>query len=136
MEMNGQLQRWSKIVALTALVGVIIASAGCADMMTTSVTAPGVAAYSMGDLGTVENASMGRTWAAVQTAVNKLELREYKTMKDGLEARLEAKSGTDRTVVFILRRLSDASTELHIRIGTFGDEAYARQVLDAVNAAL
>ena len=136
MQTNAQSPRWSQVVALVALLGVVATAAGCAEMMVGRVTAPGVAVYNMGDLGTVESAPMDRTWAAAQAAVKKLELTEFKTMKDALEARLEAHSSTGRTVVILLRRINDSSTEVHIRIGTFGEEAYSRQVLEAIHGAL
>ncbi len=128
--------RWFRLAVSTTLLGAILLAAGCAEVMTTKVTAPGVAAYNLGDLGTVESVSLERTWTAVQAAIKKLELIEVKTTKDGLEAKLEARSSQDRTVVVIVRRLSASSTELHIRIGTFGDEAYSRQVLEAIHAEL
>ena len=136
MKKNIGLPRWSGIALSSVLLGVVLGTAGCADMMVGHVTAPGIAVYSLGDLGTVENTSMESTWTAVQAAIKKLELTEFKSSKDGLEARIEAHSSQDRTVVVIVRRINATSTELHIRIGTFGDEAYSRQVLEAIHGAL
>ena len=68
--------------------------------------------------------------------MKKLEFVETLNRKDALEGTLEAKTARVKTVTFSLHRLTDTSTELRIRVGTFGDEALTRQIHDAVRKAL
>lgn len=71
-----------------------------------------------------------------RAAVKKLEFVETLHQKDALEAKLEARTASTKTVAFSLRRLTDTTTELRIRVGTFGDEALTHPIQDAVRKAL
>jgi hypothetical protein len=94
----------------------------------------------VGDLGTVESASLDRTVDGGASRRRKLGLREYKTIMGqgrprGPPAQGEIRHRPHRGL-HAAPHQRHLHHKLHIRIGTFGDEAYSRRSSKAVNAAL
>lgn len=118
------------------LAALLVSTGGCAAVLVGGAAAGTGVAYSMGDLETVESASLDRTWAAVEGAIQDLQFTPVSPRKDALEARMEAATANNRTVKINLKRLSENSTQLSIRVGTFGNEALSRQIHDRIRARL
>lgn len=109
---------------------------GCVAVAVGAAAGAGAVAYQRGSLISNESAGMDATWSACQGAVKRLEFEEESASKDALEGTLEARSATGRTITFKLRRITEKSTELRIRVGMFGDEHLAREVHEAVRKSL
>jgi Protein of unknown function (DUF3568) len=131
MKLNPRFCKLSPVVAIAFL----IFTSGCAAVLVGGAAGAGVA-YSMGQLKSVESAPLEKVYGAVQVAERKLQFDEVDSHKDALEGLVEMKMASDRTVTVKLKRLAESSTEIRIRVGTFGDEAVSRQVLEAIHAAL
>ena len=126
----------TRLVPLIASAILLVSTTGCVALLVGGAAGAGAVAYQRGALVSTEAASLDATWTACRAAVKKLEFVETLNRKDALEGTLEAKTARDKTVTFSLHRLTDTSTELRIRVGTFGDEALTRQIHDAVRKAL
>jgi hypothetical protein len=114
----------------------IATTSGCVAVAVGAAAGAGTVAYQRGSLVSHESAGMDATWSACQGAIKRLEFEEEGATKDALEGTLEARSGNGRTITFKLRRISENSTELRIRVGMFGDEAMTRQIHEAVRKSL
>jgi Protein of unknown function (DUF3568) len=49
---------------------------------------------------------------------------------------LTARNASDKRIVVHLKKMSDTVTEIRVRVGTFGDEALSRVILDKINQHL
>lgn len=73
--------------------------------------------------------------AAVQ-AIEGLGYTIHQNAADAIEASIEAKTATDRTVTVKSRRVGDDSTEVLVGVSPLGNEEIARQVLGAIEDEL
>ena len=125
--------RWATWLASIFL---LFGSTGCVALLVGGAAGAGAVAYQRGALVSTETANMDTTWNACRAAVKRLQFDELQAKKDALEGTLEAKTSTGKTITFNLHRLTEGTTELRIRVGTFGDEALTRQIHDTVRKAL
>lgn len=98
--------------------------------------AAGTAIYSLGELKSIEQASIDRTWQAAQKAVHDLEYTVTSREKNAVAANLISRGAGDKKIEINLKRLSEESTEVRIRVGTFGDESLSRLVLRRIKKNL
>ena len=116
------------------LLGIILlASGGCAAVALVGVgggAGAGTIAYLRGELESMEDAPLERTYQAAQKAVKDLGFIVTSEQKDAFSAKLVARSATDKRVEVNLKELTDKLTEVSIRVGTFGDEALSRLILE------
>jgi len=55
---------------------------------------------------------------------------------DALTAAITARNAEDTRIAISLRRVSDNTTRIGVRVGTFGDESQSRAILDKIAARL
>lgn len=116
------------VFTLTGCVAVVVAGAAAAGA--------GTYAYVKGDLkGTVE-ASVDQTWAATQSALKELGYLVVEQSKGVNDGELKARSPTDQKVTIKVKRQTETLTDLAIRVGTFGDEAVSRTVMERIQKHL
>lgn len=96
----------------------------------------GTYAYVSGQLKATESASLDRLWPATQAAVGDLQFSPTSKQKDALGAKLVARSSADKKIQINLKKITDTSTEIRIRVGTWGDETVSRLILDKIRARL
>ncbi len=127
----------SKNLLLILSLGVILLSgSGCATLVVGGGAGAGTAAYIMGELKSMEEASIEKTWQAAQKAVEDLEFFVTTQQKDAFSAKLIARSATDKKIKISLKRESEKLTEVRIRVGIFGDEALSLHVLKEIRKNL
>jgi hypothetical protein len=112
-----------------------LTSAGCVAVVAGGAAA-GTVAYVRGELSAVLEADMNTSAAAVENAREKLELFSQSHAKDQLSAKYVWRTADDRRVQVNLKKQTDNSTELYIRVGVFGDEALSRLIYDEIRAGL
>jgi len=117
-----------KFTLLPLLASLLAFASGCA------LFAFGAAgyAYAKGELKSTEPAPLDRTWDATVAAAKELQFPIVEQSKDALEARMVAKNAEDRDIRIKLKKVADNSTELHVRVGAFGDEAVSHEILDRI----
>jgi hypothetical protein len=92
----------------------------------------GAVAYSHGELVSVEPAKFEPTWDGVQEAVRDLGLVVTDQHKEPDAASLDARTADNEEVTIHLSAKSVTATEIRIRVGTFGNEALSRVILEKI----
>jgi hypothetical protein len=111
--------------------GIAIFGQGC-FVVAVGVGAAGTIAYIRGDLEATESYNIDVVYEASLQALEKLELRPISKSKDALSAEITSRDAQDKKVTIKLKTLTDSSTKLSIRIGTFGSETKSRLIYDAI----
>jgi hypothetical protein len=79
---------------------------------------------------------MDVAWQATLGALEDLELQTYTKNLDGLGGRIEALRA-DKTKVHIrLKPVSDRSTRIGVRVGTFGSREISNRIHEAIRTRL
>ena len=124
--------KWLTVALAAALLAL---GGGCAAVVVGgAVVAAGVGTYAYvnGEMKGTETVSLDRAWNASQAAMKDLEFPITDKSKDALQAELTARTSADKKILIKLKRVSDGATEIGIRVGTFGDEAMSRLILDKI----
>jgi hypothetical protein len=96
----------------------------------------GTVAYVNGELKDTEGVAYDKVYGATLTAMNDLQYAVVGKEKDAVNAKITARTGSDKKVEVKLAKQSATVTEIRIRVGTFGDESLSRQILDKIKAHL
>jgi hypothetical protein len=145
LRLAGELSRrtsgsvgWLKVWLPVCGVVLCLSQTGCLLLVAGGAAAAGAGtyAYVSGDLKGTESASLDRVWTATQAAVTELQLPITSRQKDALGARLLARTSSDKKVDIRLKKLTDTSTEIRIRVGTWGDESVSRLILEKIKKRL
>ena len=114
--------------AAVLLTGCIIAAVGAG--------AAGTVAYVKGDLETIESKKLEVVHEATVKALKDLELSISQDTKDKMAATVIARDSQDKKVTVNLTAVTDESTEISIRFGTFGNEAKSTMVYNKIKENL
>jgi hypothetical protein len=127
-----------RLLIAALLVSVVAGAAGCAVVVVGAAAAAGAGGYAYvnGESKSTEFASLDRCWSATLAAMKELSFPVTSRAKDALEARLTARNSADKKISIQLKKLSESSTEIRIRVGTFGDEPLSRVILDKIKQRL
>jgi len=117
---------------------VALASSACVALLVGGAAAAGAGtvAYVRGELQSTLDAPFDRAWTATVRALGDLGMPVTAQEKDGLSGRITARAAGDRKVTVQLRKVSGTATEVRIRVGTWGDEAASRQILEQIQHRL
>lgn len=130
--------RTRQILLINALIGITIIGQGCvaAAIGIGAAGAAGTIAYIKGDLEAVEADDLDVVYEAALKASKELELRVFYKTKDALSATIYARDAEDKKVSITLKRTTEQTTKLSIRIGTFGDETKSRLIYQKIHDIL
>ncbi len=122
--------RTRQILLIITLTGISIIGQGCiaAAVGIGAAGAAGTIAYIKGDLEAIEAEDLDVVYEAAIKAAGELELRVFSKTKDALTATIYARDAEDKKVTITLKRTTEQTTKLSIRIGTFGDETKSRLI--------
>ena len=126
------LFRFSALGLLT-LVGLL--SSGCVAVVAGGAAAGG-AIYALGDLKTDLQAPVGTVRRAIGEAGTALELKPISEDTDQLTGHYTYRTGDDTRITIRYKTLTAETTELSIRVGTFGDEKLSQRILERIQRAL
>ena len=124
---------------ITPLLGLaLLLQTGCALVLIGGGAAAGIGgyAYVKGELKAVEKNSLDKVWEASLAAMQDLEFPVTSQSKDALTGKLTARTAKDKKVSIELKALPDSSTEIKVRVGTFGDEALSLVIMDKIKKHL
>ena len=125
-----------RMLAPCAAVALATALPGCFAATAGALAAVGTYAYSRGELRTTIDAPLDAVYAATFTALEQLRLPVMDEAKDAFNARVKARQIEGGDVQIDLSRESDQVTRVGVRVGTFGDEAKSRVILQRIRDAL
>jgi len=128
----------TKLLMTLSLAALLAFGSGCVLFVAGAVAGAGVAGYAWvnGEIKTTVSASLNQSWQASLAALNDLQFPVSSKSKDALEGELTAQNAKDTTIKVSLKYISNTSTEIRIRVGTFGDEALSRTILEKIRAHL
>ncbi|MBI5774531.1 MAG: DUF3568 family protein [Verrucomicrobia bacterium] len=110
---------------------------GCvAPLLVAGAAGAGGYAYTTGKLVFTEAVTLDNAFKASEKALKDLELTPEGKQKDTVTAKMEAKTAKDQTVRIDLEKKGEKITEIRIRVGVFGDEAYSRKIYERIKANL
>ncbi len=126
-----------KIFLYVLLLGIpLLVGSGCAALLIGGGAGAGTVAYLKGELKSTEEASIDKTWQAAQETMKDLEFVITSKEKDTFSAKLIAYRANDKKVEMYLRKASERTTEVKIRVGVFGDESLSLIILESLKKHL
>jgi hypothetical protein len=128
----------SKLLMTVLMASLLALTSGCFLFVVGAAAGAGAAGYAWvdGEVKTTEGFSMNQTWDASLAAMKDLEFTVTDKSKDALSGFLAAQSADNKTIKINLKYISKTSTEIRIRVGTFGDENLSRIILNKINSHL
>ena len=108
---------------------------GCGAVIVGGAAA-GTVAYLQGDLRAVLEGSVAQSARAVDAAIKKTGVSQISRSVDSLGARYNLRTSQDEAVEITLKKAGNATTEVIIRVGFFGDESLSHQILEEINSAM
>lgn len=124
-----------KVILAILYVGAGITVSGCV-LAAVGAGAAGTVAYVKGDLEVIEAKGLDDVYVASKKALADLELPAIQDNKDKMGAVLVSRDSQDKKVTVKLTAVTDESTEISIRFGTFGDEAKSAMVYNKIKENL
>ena len=126
-----------KQLLLPSILGLsLLVNSGCPAVFVGAAAggaaAAGAVRYVGGELRSTEEVSLNRAWKATQKAMGDLEFQITEKGKDAFDAELNASGAGGKKIKVALKKISDTSTQIRIRIGVFGDESLSRQILEKI----
>ena len=92
--------------------------------------------YIKGDLKRNYEAPMDKTWDATIKSVEELKLTTESTEHDAFNGVIKGKMADGKSFTINVKRLGENSTEVGVRIGTFGDRARSEAIHDKIHSKL
>ena len=118
ISLSGCSRKWALIGATAAAVG------------------GGTYAYVKGNLSRNYDTSMDKTWQAAVQAVEELKLTTESKEHDAFNGIIKGKMADGKSFTINVKRLGENSTEVGVRIGTFGDRVRSEAIHDKILALL
>ena len=125
------------ILALAACLSVLACS-GCAVLLVGGAVAAGAGTvvWVKGELKATVDGTLDHAWAASQAALKDLQMPVTGQEKDGLQGKLTARAAGDKKVTILVKKATGTTTDIGIRVGTWGDEPMSREILDKIKKHL
>ncbi len=131
--MKNQICRSLVIAALLAAAAPFLT--GCFAVVAGGAAA-GTVAYVMGDLKAVVDANTKKVRKAIEAAGKSIGLHLIEAKSDEMVGTYKFRNGQDAKITIDYKRITASTTELKIRVGVFGDEPQAEQILEAIRKEL
>ena len=125
------LSRW---LLRSLMIGVLVSCSGCV-WMALGAGASAIA-WKSGELKSQERASLAETLEATKASLGEIEYRIRNVERTEVSATVEAVGADDNEVRVRLRRIDARDTEVKIRFGVMGNEAYSRLLLEKIQRRL
>ena len=125
------------LLMVVTIVGLLFTS-GCALFVVGGAAAAGAGtvAYVRGELRSTEAATFDKTWSATLAAMKDLEFAVTAKEKDAITGKLTARGAGDKKIQITVNKQSGTTTEIRIRVGTFGASMLSHTILDKIHARL
>ena len=130
------MTRFPRWLALPLILGMgALLPAGCVAVVAAGA-AGGTVAYVRGALQATLDQPVEPVGAAATRAMGDLKFALVSSKVDAVSGEIIARTALDVKIAIVLKRLSDRSTRVDIRVGVFGDQAISQQVLEQIKKNL
>jgi hypothetical protein len=109
--------QWLRHSLSPAVLGLVLALAGCATVYPDTPAGSGTYSYTTGTLSWIYPVPLERLWPVTLAEAEALRLRVEHEAMDGLGATLEALRADNTKIVFTLEPVSPNATKLKVQIG-------------------
>lgn len=129
------IRRKIKLVAILSCLLIVLA--GCSRkwaILGAAAAAVGVGtyAYIKGDLKRTYDVNIEKAWAAAVKSVDQLKLTTESKSNDAFNGIIKGKMADGTRFQINLKRLAENSTEIGVRLGTFGDRQRSEAIHDKI----
>ncbi len=130
--MSATLRR--SIVLLTLAV-VPFAASGC---IVAAAAAGGAAGYAWyrGEFQATVDASPQKAALAAERGLRDLDIKEVKSSSTEIDGKVTGRTALDKEVLITIKRQTESTCALSIRVGAFGDEALSQKIFEKIQARL
>jgi Protein of unknown function (DUF3568) len=125
------IQRMKLLVLLS-----VVVLGGCTKVYPDTTAGAGTYNPASGWLSWAYPAPLERSYQATLAALEGLDLRVQTKTLDGLEGRIKAIRADRTNVQVYLKPLTDRTTEVQVKVGTFGDQEQAELIHKNIRAQL
>lgn len=127
------IRKW---VILAAILAGLVGLQGCVAVVGAAAGGAGVA-YVKGEAKKIYDAPIDRVYKAVLIAVkDDLGLIVYESHLAGVDGEIKARRLDDKKVEIDLDALTEKTTKVKIRVGTWGDEEYSGLIFSKIGQRL
>lgn len=126
----------TKKLILTALLAALALYLQGCMLVAVGAAAGGTVAYVKGDLEATESKDLDTVYAASKKALAQLQYNVTKDSKDALQAVIVTRDAADKKTKIKLTKVTDNSTKISIRVGTFGDKTKSNLIYQKIHDAL
>ena len=88
--------------------------------------------YVKGEIKATEQAPLDRVWTATLDTMKDLEYPVTYKAKDALAGEVKVVNSSGTKIDINLKKITNNSTEIRIRVGTFGDEPLSRTIIGRI----
>lgn len=124
-----------QIFIATVLALTLMFNSGCFLVLVAGSAVAGTA-FVLGKLESTLDGNLSQTDTAVSKALKKLELISINHSKTALEATHTSRNSKDEKITIDLEKLTEKTTKVFIKVGTFGDEAMSHRILEKIKENL
>ena len=117
------------------LAATVLLASGCVAVVAAGA-AGGTVAYVRGALKATLDRPVEAVGAATGRAVQDLKFALVSSKVDAVSGEIIARTARDVKIEIHLKKVSDNSTAVDIRVGVFGDQAISQQLLDQIRRNL
>jgi PDZ domain-containing secreted protein len=119
-------------IVCSSLLLTVAMLAGCWAAVAAGGAAAGTYVYLQGKLESSEQATLDKAHAAALAAVKELEFELKSDRKDAVEGRVVAEKADGDDITISLKRETEKTTKVTIRVGTFGNESLSTLILETM----
>ena len=131
---SGALARSGAFVTISFALGLIaLTASGCGALLLVGGAGTSAIAFATGELRTTEDRPLAEVDRACESATERLGYDDVRAERSADRIRWQATTAGGEPVVIRLLAEGPSKTDLRIRIGTFGDEAASRLVLEEIH---
>lgn len=124
--------------ATLLILGIGLVISGCAPALIAggAVAGAGTALYVRGEMNTTIDSPYDNVWRATLDGLNDLGMRPTIRDKQANKATIQTRRLDGKTVRIKITPYTKRTTNVSVRVGTFGDEASSKEIMDAIIAQL
>ena len=128
------VQKAAIAVSVLWVVSVLVFTQGC--FLVAAGAAAGGVLYAKGDLEAIVDGKPGDIAAATEKAFAEMNISKRSAVSSGLDAEVVGRTATDKNVTIRVKAKTEKQSDISIRIGTLGDEALSRILLNKIREKL
>jgi len=126
------LSKIQQTMCILGLCVAVVSSAGCVALVVGAAAGTGGVVWARGALKQNFQKPLYKVHEATVRALKKLDLPVIINNKDNLTAKVESEFSDGKRIKINIESVNRKSTDMTIRIGTFGDERRSREILNEI----